>query len=129
VLKDPNTNPMASKKALASRIVRMYHGPEASDLAQADFEKQFSRREAPTDMPTVRVAPGSYRARDLMMKAFPSEYTGTQAGSMFKQGAVFVNGDRVTDFAAEIELGGGRKGLTEVVFKVGRKYARVVPGS
>jgi hypothetical protein len=80
-------------------------------------------------MPTVSLPSGKFRARDLMMKAFPSEYTATQAGSMFKQGAVFVNGDRVTDLAAEIELGGGPQGLREVVFKVGRKYARVIPGS
>jgi len=128
-LKDPKTNPMSWKKALASRIVRMYHGPDAAERAQADFEKQFSRREAPSDMPTVSLSPGKFRARDLMMKAFPNEYTATQAGSMFKQGAVSVNGDRVTDLAAEIELGGGAQGLREVVFKVGRKYARVIPGS
>ena len=127
-LNDPKTNPMSWKKALASRIVRMYHGPDAAERAQADFEKQFSRREAPSEMPTVSLSPGKFRARDLMMKAFPNEYTATQAGSMFKQGAVFVNGDRVTDLAAEIELGGGAQGLREVVFKVGRKYARVIPG-
>jgi tyrosyl-tRNA synthetase len=125
-LQDPKTNPMSWKKALAGRIVRMYHGPEAAALAQADFEKQFSRREVPSEMPTVSLAPGRFRARDLMMKAFPNEYTATQAGSMFKQGAVFVNGDRITDLAAEIELGAGPQGLGEVVFKVGRKYARVV---
>jgi len=125
-LRDPKTNPMSWKKALASRIVRMYHGPQAADLAQADFEKQFSRREAPSNMPTVSVAPGKFRARDLMMKAFPNEYTGTQAGSMFKQGAVFVNGERITDLAAEIRVGTGSGAHSEVVFKVGRKYAKVV---
>lgn len=126
-LKDPKTNPMTWKKALAQRIVRMYHGPDAADTAQADFEKQFSRREAPSEMPTLRVSPGKFRARDLMMKAFPGEYTGSQAGALFKQGAVFVNGDRVTDFGAEIVLGeGAHGGQPEVLFKVGRKYARVV---
>ena len=128
-LKDPKTNPMTWKKALAQRIVRMYHGPAAADTAQADFEKQFSRREAPSDMPTLRVNPGKFRARDLMMQAFPGEYTGSQAGALFKQGAVFVNGDRVTNFGAEIVLGKGAHGQTEVVFKVGRKYARVVASS
>ena len=125
-LKTPETNPMVWKKALAKRIVGMYHGPDAANLAQSDFEKQFSRREAPTEMPSVTVGAGKFRARDLMMKAFPDEYTGSQAGAMFKQGAVFVNGERVTDFAAEIVLGSGAGGVPEVVFKVGRKYARVV---
>jgi tyrosyl-tRNA synthetase len=125
-LKDPKTNPMTWKKTLAQRLVRMYHGADAADTAQADFEKQFSRREIPTEMPTLRLGSGKFRARDLMMKAFPGEYTGSQAGALFKQGAVFVNGDRVMDFGAEIVLGEGQNAQREVVFKVGRKYARVV---
>ena len=122
-LADPSTNPMTSKKALAHRLVRMYHGPEAADYAQVEFEKQFSRRELPSDLPTVTVEPGKFRARDLMMRAFPGEYTGSKAGALFKQGAVYVNGERVTDMAAQIEVGNGQG---EVIFKVGRKYARVV---
>jgi tyrosyl-tRNA synthetase len=126
-LADPMTNPMVWKKKLAHRIVRMYHGPDAADLAQAEFDKQFSRRELPSDLPTVRVQPGKFRARDLLMTAFPNEYTGTRAGALFKQGAVFINGERVTDFSKEIEVGSPPPALGEVVFKVGRKYARVLP--
>src|SRR6185436_6302348 len=47
-----SANPMTSKKALAHRIVRMYHGQAAADFAQGEFEKQFSRREVPSDLPT-----------------------------------------------------------------------------
>ena len=126
-LADASTNPMTWKKKLAHRIVRQYHGPEAADQAQVQFEKQFSRRELPSDLPTVRVEPGVFRARDLMMLAFPNEYTGSRAGSMFKQGAVFINGERVTDLAQEVVVGKGGGAQEEVVFKVGRKYARVVP--
>jgi tyrosyl-tRNA synthetase len=120
-------NPMHSKKALAHRLVRMYHGAEDADFAQAEFERQFSRRELPTEIPTQEAEPGTYRARDLMMRAFPKQYTGTQAGSLFKQGAVYLNGDRITDFGREIRLGKESGGLAEAVFKVGRKVARVVP--
>jgi tyrosyl-tRNA synthetase len=123
VLADPKTNPMDSKKALAHRLVRMYQGPDAAEDAQAQFEKQFSRREIPSDLPTVTVEPGKFRARDLMMLAFPGEYTGSKAGALFKQGAVYVNGERITDIAASIEVGDGQ---AEVIFKVGRKYAKVV---
>lgn len=119
-------NPMVSKKALAHRLVRMYHGSEAADFAQAEFERQFSRRELPTEIPTHEVDRGTYRARDLMMRAFPSQYTGTQAGSLFKQGAVYLNGERIKDFGLEIRLGKGPGGMEEAVFKVGRKVARVV---
>src|SRR6267378_154380 len=120
-------NPMTWKKALAHRLVRMYRGPEAADFAQAEFEKQFSRRELPSDMPTIELPPGAFRARDLMMLSFPNQYTGTSAGNLFKQGAVHMGGERVTDVGKELRLGPGPGGQKEIVIKVGRKVARVVP--
>src|SRR5437867_12095200 len=84
-LRQAGTNPMTWKKALAHRIVRMYHEQAAADFAQSEFEKQFSRRELPSDLPTVEVDAGAFRARDLMMRAFPNTYTGSTAGSLFKQ--------------------------------------------
>ncbi|TMQ60921.1 MAG: tyrosine--tRNA ligase [Candidatus Eisenbacteria bacterium] len=126
-LRQAGTNPMTWKKALAHRIVRMYHGQGAADFAQGEFEKQFSRRELPSDLPTVEVEAGAFRARDLMMRAFPNTYTGSNAGSLFKQGAVYVNGERLTDVAKEIRVGRGPGAQSEVIIKVGRKIARVVP--
>jgi tyrosyl-tRNA synthetase len=121
-------NPMLAKKELAHRLARMYQGAEAADFAREEFERQFSHRELPTEIPTQEVERGTYRARDLMMRAFPNQYTGTQAGSLFRQGAVYINGERTKDFGLEIRLGPGPDGVQEVVFKVGRKVARVVPG-
>jgi tyrosyl-tRNA synthetase len=126
-LQDPAVNPMTLKKQLAHRIVRMYHDPDAADSAQLHFEKQFSRRELPSEMPVVRVESGAFRARDLLMRAFPGEYTGSKAGALFKQGAVYLDGERITDIGLEIRMGDG--GRLEAVFKVGRKYAKVVAGS
>jgi tyrosyl-tRNA synthetase len=120
-------NPMTFKKALAHRIVRMYHGPAAADFAQDEFEKQFSRRELPSDLPTVEVEAGAFRARDLMMRAFPDQYTGSSAGKLFKQGAVYMGGERVTDVAQEFQLGRGPGARPELIVKVGRKIARIVP--
>ena len=121
-----DTNPMTWKKELGHRFVRMYHGPDLADRARDEFEKQFSRREVPSEMPTVSLNAGSYRARDLVMKAFPGQYTGTAAGALFKQGAVYMNGNRVTDVGAEVLLGKGDSASAEVVIKVGRKFARVI---
>jgi tyrosyl-tRNA synthetase len=126
-LKDPAVNPMSLKKQLAHRIVRMYHDPDAADSAQLQFEKQFSRRELPSEMPVVRVESGTFRARDLLMRAFPGEYTGSKAGALFKQGAVYLDGERITDIGLEIRMGNG--GRREAVFKVGRKFAKLVSDS
>jgi len=126
-LRGGSANPMTWKKALAHRLVRMYHGASAADFAQKEFEKQFSRRELPSDLPTIEVPPGAFRARDLMMRAFPNQYTGSSAGNLFKQGAVYISGERVTDVTKEIRIGRVPGALGEVVIKVGRKVARVVP--
>jgi len=126
-LRAGDSNPMTWKKALAHRLVRMYHGSRAADFAQSEFEKQFSRRELPSELPTVVVPSGAVRARDLVMLAFPNQYTGSSAGSLFKQGAVHLNGERVTDVTKELRLGEGPGALPEVIVKVGRKIARVVP--
>ena len=122
-----DANPMLSKKALAHRLVRMYHGPSDADFAQGEFEKQFSRRELPSEMPVIELQAGAFRARDLMMLAFPNQYTGSTAGSLFKQGAVHLNGERVTDVTKELRLGAAEGGLPEIIVKVGRKIVRVVP--
>ena len=118
-------NPMHAKKALANRIVRMYHGPEAAAFAQGEFERQFSRRELPQDVPTLEIEAGTYRARDLMMRAFPGQYTGSQAGALFRQGAVYLNGERITDIGAEFRLGRGPDSIDEAIFKVGRRVGRL----
>jgi tyrosyl-tRNA synthetase len=122
-----DANPMLSKKALAHRLVGMYHGPSDADFAQGEFEKQFSRRELPSEMPTIQLEAGAFRARDLMMHAFPNQYTGSTAGSLFKQGAVHMNGERVTDVTKELRLGAAPGDHPEIIVKVGRKIARVVP--
>jgi hypothetical protein len=75
-------------------------------------------------MPVVRLEPGKFRARDLMMRAFPNQYTGSSAGALFKQGAVYVNGERLSDPGAELLLAAGEDAA--LVVKVGRKYAKVV---
>jgi len=126
-LRGGKTNPMTSKKELAHRIVRMYQGQKSADFAQEEFEKQFSRRELPSDMPTIALPPGAFRARDLVMRAFPNQYTGSSAGNLFKQGAVYISGERVTDVSKEIRVGRDPGSLGEVIIKVGRKVARVVP--
>ncbi len=120
------TNPMVLKKALAHRLVRMYHDRRAADAAQADFEAAFTRGELPAEIPTQEVETGTFRARDLMMRAFPRQYTGGEAGRLFKAGAVHINGERVTDTAREYRLGRGEGEVEEVVFRVGRKFARLL---
>jgi tyrosyl-tRNA synthetase len=119
-------NPKLSKKALAHRIVRMYHGVEGADFARNEFEAQFERHELPAEIATHEIEAGTYRARDLMMRAFPGQYTGSQAGALFKQGAVHLNGERLNDFGLSVTMGRAPHSIDEAIFKVGRRVARLV---
>jgi tyrosyl-tRNA synthetase len=48
-------HPMQAKKTLARDIVGFYHGLEAAAAAQADWEKQFSQKQDPDDVPEVTI--------------------------------------------------------------------------
>ena len=46
-------HPMEGKKTLAADIVGFYHGAEAAATARAEWERRFSSRQDPTDIPEV----------------------------------------------------------------------------
>src|SRR4030067_3188570 len=46
-LADAALSPMTVRRRLAQRFVLLYHGAEAAQRAEQDFETQFSRRETP----------------------------------------------------------------------------------
>ncbi len=55
-LTDPNqTHPMVAKKTLARDIVGCYAAADQVALAQAEWEKRFSQRQDPTDIPSFTI--------------------------------------------------------------------------
>jgi tyrosyl-tRNA synthetase len=49
------THPMVAKKTLAKDIVSFYHGSDAATASQASWEKQFSQKQDPENIPEVLV--------------------------------------------------------------------------
>ena len=74
--------------------------PRPRTRAQRDSRSSSARREMP-GVATVESSPGASRARDLLMRAVAPKYAGSEAGRSFKQGAVCLDGERVTDVGAE----------------------------
>ena len=98
-------HPMDAKKRLAHEIVRIYHGDEAAEAAQRDFERQFQERGMPADVPVVPLA----RARgekanerreigilDLLINTGIAPNR-KQAQRLVEQGGVRINDERITD--------------------------------
>lgn len=114
-------HPMAAKKRLAREIVRLYHGEEAAARAEREFDRVFSRRELPEELPVVYVdksalaePSGKVRAYKLVV-ALGLSSSSSEANRLIRQGAVKVDGVKVSDPADELELSQG------MVVQVGRR--------
>jgi tyrosyl-tRNA synthetase len=100
-------HPKEVKVAFAREMVARFHGDDAAARAAEEFQRRFSRREVdPDKFPEVVVGTGGtpvplVRAlQDAQLVASTSE-----ARRLLTQGAVKVDGERVSDFKAELAPG------------------------
>lgn len=110
-------HPKEAKMRLAFDIVRQYHGEEAADKARLEFERVFSRKETPQDIPEYRLA-GTPTIVTVLVESGLAK-SGNEARRLIRQGAVFFEGLKVEteDFVLP---GGG-------IIRAGtRRFLRVV---
>jgi tyrosyl-tRNA synthetase len=112
-------HPMEAKKRLGVEVVTRYHGPEAARAAAEEFRKVFSQKQAPTDMPEVKLAAAKLTVLDLIMlaKHAPSK---AEARRLVEGGGVSLDGQKLTDWKAEVQPADG------AVLQTGkRRFARL----
>lgn len=111
-------HPMEAKAELAYRIVEDFHGREAAESAQEHFSRVFRERETPEEMPefTVRVPSDGLNLADVIADIGLAS-SKSEARRFIKQGGVSLDGERVTDPAAELRTGMEQ----EKVLRVGRR--------
>ena len=99
-------HPMEAKKQLASLIVARFHGEDAGASARKSFEKQFAKKEVPDDIPTATMASenGELWLVKVMNEAGMIQSNG-EGMRLIKQGAVSVDGKKVTDKDFTLGLG------------------------
>ena len=118
---EQGTNPRDIKIQLAREIIARFHSDEAAEAAYQDFVQRFQKNAIPDDMPEVSVAleEGMLAIGNLLKQANLVGST-SDAIRMIKQGAVKIDGEKVTDTRLQITEPG------EAVYQVGkRKFARV----
>ena len=122
-LLDPrHTHPRQAKATLAGMIVEQYHDKEAAGAAAAEFDRVFSRRDLPTDVPKLSVRPGKINIVELVTAAGFAKSKGA-ARRLIVQNAVSIDGRKITDIDTDIEPADGQ------VLRVGkRKFARLTVG-
>lgn len=111
-------HPMEAKKRLGREIVAQYHDEDAAREAQASFEKQFSQKAAPDEMPEVEIEQDEIGAVELLRSCF--DISGAEAKRLIAQSAVEISGEKVTDATSTLTIRDGME------IKLGkRRWARV----
>lgn len=87
-------HPMAAKKKLAGILVARFHDEQAARSALENFEKVFSKKELPADMPSFKPQPGATLSAVLFEAGAAASKN--KARALIEQGAVRLKGERVT---------------------------------
>lgn len=98
---DGTIHPMEAKKRLAFEITRLYHSAEDAQHEKDEFERVFSQRELPSDIPEIAIPKaelqdGKIYAPKLLTIAGMVK-SNSEARRLIEQGAVTLDGERVTD--------------------------------
>jgi tyrosyl-tRNA synthetase len=126
------TDPYAMKRHLARLIVSTYHGDDAAVVAEAHFDRLFRQHQAPDEIPEVTVnvrdpvlrfdtARGAWLPGLLVASGLAS--SNAEAIRLIEQGAISVDGERITDRHAFIQIDDGQAPLLR---RGKRQFARVV---
>lgn len=128
-LAQPDINPMLVKKELGEHLVDMYNQPGSGKQAREEFERVFSQKELPDDIPEMTVTQlkelgidtGTISVVQLMAKAGLAK-SNSDARNLIDGGGVYLNGERVTDTTYSFAF------TTEIILKVGkRRFLRLIP--
>jgi len=114
-------NPRNYKVSLAQEIIERFHDKSSANLALEHFEAQFKRGAIPDEIKEVNLQSieGSLVLANILKEAGLTKST-SESIRMVKQGAVKINGEKVSDSKQLIKAG------TKQVYQVGkRKFARI----
>lgn len=114
------THPREAKAALARTIVGRYYDETAAVAAAAEFDRVFSARQTPSEMPDVAVQVGKIGIVKLIVDAGFAKSNG-EARRLISQNAVSIDGDKIADTEAVVDLKDGQ------ILRVGkRRFGKIV---
>lgn len=122
-LDDPATNPSAVKRRLARALVTLYHSAGDAENAENEFNRMFREKETPDEIQEAAVhAPGGRIGIVQLIAEAGLVPSKNEARRMIEQGAVNVDGARISDQNAVIDISAG------AVVRVGKRgFRRVRP--
>jgi tyrosyl-tRNA synthetase len=116
-------HPKKAKIELAHSIVANFHGEEAARKAAEEFDLVFSKRQAPEEMPTIKVPVGEKKRIVQLILEAGAAPTLTAAGRLIIQGGVELDGKQITYERDELDS----SVPSQKVLRAGKKtFVRVV---
>jgi len=96
-------HPMDAKTELARRMISLTHDELAASTAQRSFDIRFRKREIPSDLPEVSlVGVAQSLALSSAVVAAGLASSGSEARRLIEQGAIRVDGEKVSDSSKSI---------------------------
>ena len=115
------TNPRDAKVGLAKYIITDFHSAEGANAAEQNFVNQFSKGNLPDDIEEISLVSQIYKLTDLLADTNLASSKG-EARRLIAQGGVKIDGEKVSDAQAEIDL----KTQESFTIQVGkRKFLKV----
>lgn len=112
-----NKNPRDIKMRLANEIVKLYHGEKNAVKAEEHFKTVFQNNSIPEDIKEIKIDENEDIISCIVAAGFSSSKS--DARRLIKQGAVKVNGDKITEFNICLKNGS--------ILKVGKaKLVRII---
>jgi len=121
-LSKPDVNPMVIKKRLGETLVEMYHPKGSGTSAREEFERIFSQKQLPGDIPELSKKDlkklgfndGKIFLVHLMSKCEMAK-SNSEARKLILAGAVTLDGQRIDNSEYEFEV------TKDMVLKVGKR--------
>jgi len=121
-------HPMEVKKFLARTIVSMFHSEKDALEAQKYFEKVFSKKELPENIPEITVSLDMVGGKKEVSLAYLIKLIGfapstSEARRIIRGGGVKINGEKISDEKYVVDLSKG-----EFILQVGKKkFGKIIP--
>jgi tyrosyl-tRNA synthetase len=112
-MEEGDVHPMDAKKQLAWEIVSIFEGDEAADKAGAHFQRVHQKRQMPEEMPVYTLTEPE-NVVDVIAAADLAR-SKSQARRLVQQGAVRLDGEKITDIDTELVV------EDEAVLRVGKR--------
>jgi len=121
-LENPEVNPRNIKRALAKKLVAMYHSDEAAIEAEEAFDKIFIKKEIPDEIPLFEMSNCDKEISILdLITAVNFASSKGEARRLVTQGGVTLDGEKIADITASVKL------KPENILKVGkRKFIKII---